>query len=393
MDSPLEFVLLLLLAPMAAMTGMFLVQTFAATTSDRRNKPPPGPRPSVAVLVPAHNESAGITQTLRSIHAQLGRDDRIVVVADNCTDATAATALACGAEVFIRTNAEQRGKGYALGSGMHLLDTAPPQVVIIIDADCEIAAGAIDALAQRAWMTGRPVQARYLMLARPDTGATARIAAFAWMIRNCVRPLGLFRLGLPCQLMGAGMAIPWSLISTACLANGSLVEDIVLGLELAGRGAAPEFCPDALVTSFFPASRQGLKSQRYRWEHGHLGVMLGLVPRSLFRAFRRRDVHLAVLAFDLLIPPLALLMLALGATFIVALAMAALSGPAWPLLASSMLLAALATAIFISWWKFGRECVGLWDLCLSLGYVVWKIPLYFHFFVRRQVQWIRSERG
>lgn len=393
MSSPLECVLLLLLAPMAAMTGMFLVQTFAATTRDRRDRPPSGPRPSVAVLVPAHDESAGIKGTLRSIHAQLRRDDRLVVVADNCTDSTAAAALACGAEVCIRTNPEQRGKGYALGSGVDVLDTAPPEVVIIIDADCEIAAGAIDALATRAWITGRPAQALYLMRARRDTGATARIAAFAWMIRNCVRPLGLFRLGLPCQLMGAGMAIPWSLITTACLANGSLVEDIVLGLELAERGAAPEFCPDALVTSFFPTSRDGLKSQRYRWEHGHLGVMLGLVPRSLFRACRGRNLHLAVLACDLLIPPLALLVLALGATFIAALGLASLSGPRWPLLASSMLLAALAAAIFASWWKFGRESVGLWDLCLSLGYVIWKIPLYFHFFVRRQVQWIRSERG
>jgi len=377
---------------MAAMTGMFLVQTFAATTRDRRGRPPSGPRPSVAVLVPAHNESAGIKGTLRSIHAQLRRDDRLVVVADNCTDSTAAAALACGAEVCIRTNPEQRGKGYALGSGVDVLDTAPPEVVIIIDADCEIAAGAIDALATRAWITGRPAQALYLMRARRDTGATARIAAFAWMIRNCVRPLGLFRLGLPCQLMGAGMAIPWSLISTACLANGSLVEDIVLGLELAERGAAPEFCPDALVTSFFPTSRDGLKSQRYRWEHGHLAVMLRIAPAALVRAIRMRNPALAALALDLMVPPLALFLLALGGLWAVAASSYLGGGAALPFVMATVLLCLMAATLLLSWWKFGRQQVSLWDLCLGVGYLLWKIPVYLRFLVQRQVHWIKSAR-
>src|SRR5271170_673250 len=46
-------------------------------------------RPVVAVLVPAHNEALGIRGTIESIAAQMAPGDRLVVVADNCTDATA----------------------------------------------------------------------------------------------------------------------------------------------------------------------------------------------------------------------------------------------------------------------------------------------------------------
>ena len=50
----------------------------------------------VAVIVPAHNESLGLIPTLQDIKAQLGVGDRLIVVADNCTDDTAAVAAAVG---------------------------------------------------------------------------------------------------------------------------------------------------------------------------------------------------------------------------------------------------------------------------------------------------------
>src|SRR5688500_6155967 len=57
-------------------------------------------RPRLAVLVPAHNEQSGIAPTLSSIQPQLLPHDRLVVIADNCTDATAAVAAEQGATVL-----------------------------------------------------------------------------------------------------------------------------------------------------------------------------------------------------------------------------------------------------------------------------------------------------
>ena len=60
------------------------------------------PRRRLAVLVPAHNESAVIAATLEDIKARLRAGDRLLVVADNCTDDTAAVAGLSGAEVVER---------------------------------------------------------------------------------------------------------------------------------------------------------------------------------------------------------------------------------------------------------------------------------------------------
>ena len=96
--------------------------------------------------MPAHNESAAIAATLEDIKAQLRAGDRLLVVADNCTDDTAAVARLSGAEVVERQDSERIGKGYALDWGLRHLDKDPPDVVVMIDADCRLAEGAIDRL-------------------------------------------------------------------------------------------------------------------------------------------------------------------------------------------------------------------------------------------------------
>ena len=195
-------------------------------------------RPRFAVLMPAHDEAAGIAASIATILPQLHSGDRLLVVADNCSDATAAAARGAGAEVVERHDLSHRGKGYALDFGVRALEGDCPPVVIVVDADCSVDAQALHRLATRCAEVGRPVQALYLMHAPPGAGLRLRIAAFAWIVKNRARPLGLLRLRLPCQLMGTGMAFPWGLLRDAPLASGHLVEDMQLGIDLAMAGAA-----------------------------------------------------------------------------------------------------------------------------------------------------------
>jgi cellulose synthase/poly-beta-1,6-N-acetylglucosamine synthase-like glycosyltransferase len=95
----------------------------------------PSPRPRLAVLMPAHNESAGIVPAIEAVNEQLQPGDRLLVVADNCSDDTARVAAAAGAQVAERTDPQCRGKGYALDFGVRRLEADPPEVVVIIDAD------------------------------------------------------------------------------------------------------------------------------------------------------------------------------------------------------------------------------------------------------------------
>ena len=86
-----------------------------------------------------------------------------------------------------------------------------------------------------------------------------------------------------------------------------------MGLDLARDGDAPAFCPEALVTSVFPSHEDGVRTQRTRWEHGHLGMILGEAPRLLLHGVRHMSVPVVALALDLCVPPLALLVMLLGA--------------------------------------------------------------------------------
>jgi cellulose synthase/poly-beta-1,6-N-acetylglucosamine synthase-like glycosyltransferase len=377
---------LVLLAEVLAAITYSVGQTLKVTPFNQQ-------RLRVAVIVPAHNEAANIQDTLNSIIPQLRNSDRLIVVADNCSDDTASIALRLRAEVVVRTDLANRGKGYALDFGIRHLREEAPEIVIILDADCRIASNSLEILAQLCARAARPIQAVYLMRAANTAGFKTRIAEFACVVKNCVRPIGLHRMGLPCQLMGTGMAFPWSSISNANLASGHIVEDLKLGIDLARAGTPPLFCPEALVTSDFPDSKEGVQSQRTRWEHGHLGVILQEGPRLLLESILKRDLNLMALAIDLSVPPVALLMLQVTFLWVVCAIMYALEGILIPLIISTATSAFLFAAVLLSWGRFGREIVSLGGLLYSAVYAIWKIPLYAKFIVARQMDWVRSKRS
>jgi cellulose synthase/poly-beta-1,6-N-acetylglucosamine synthase-like glycosyltransferase len=299
---------LLVLVP-AAMAAILLLEVGLGVWAWRKPVGSPGVRGAgrVAVLVPAHNESAGLIPTLADLEAQMRKGDTMLVVADNCTDDTAEIAARSGAEVVVRSDLERRGKGHALAFGVAHLRADPPAVVVIVDADCRVAPGSLDALAAVCASTGRPAQALDLMLAPQQSGIGLQVAEFAWRIKNWLRPLGLRAAGLPCHLMGTGMAFPWDVLARCRLASGNLTEDIALGLDLAAVGKAAMFCPQARVTSEFPTSADAAHAQRQRWEQGHISTILGAVPRLLASAVAQRNWHLLVLALDIAVLPLSLL--------------------------------------------------------------------------------------
>jgi cellulose synthase/poly-beta-1,6-N-acetylglucosamine synthase-like glycosyltransferase len=361
--------------------------------STREDKGPDMDRRSrLAVIMPAHDEESIIATALRAVMPQLNPNDRMIVVADNCADQTASIAAAEGAEVIVRSDAIRRGKGYALDSGVRHLEGNAPEIVVIVDADCLVTPGSLDRLALACARTARPVQALYLMHAPVGANPLMRIAEFAGVLKNRVRPLGLRRMGLPCQLMGTGMAFPWSTISTANLATGHIVEDLKLGIDLARAGTPPLFCPDAMVTSTFPLSNEGIKSQRTRWEHGHLAVILSDGPSLLIESVTTMNINLMALALDLIVPPLALLMFLVLGIWVSALIWYAVSGAQLPLALATLAGALLALSVLLSWIRFGQRIVTLGGLMLGVAYAVWKIPLYAKFLIARQLDWVRSKR-
>jgi cellulose synthase/poly-beta-1,6-N-acetylglucosamine synthase-like glycosyltransferase len=188
------------------------------------------------------------------------------------------------------------------------------------------------------------------------------------------------------------MAFPWAVLSRATLATGHIVEDLKLGLELASNGSAPMLCRGTLVTSEFPSSSAGVKTQRTRWEHGHLSVISKDAPGFFLHALRTRNSKLLALTIDLCVPPTALLVLLGALSWICAASLFWRVGSVGSLAAATGAVALIAASVLGSWLFYARGLLPLSDLFLAAAYALRKIPLYAHFLVARQIEWVRSRR-
>ena len=377
--------------------GVFIVEVLAAITLARWQRPASvlaGTRRRVAVLVPAHNEATDLLATLEDIKPQLQAGDRLIVIADNCTDTTPVLAVSAGAEVIERREPKKVGKGYALARGVEHLNMDPPDVVIVIDADCRVAKGCIDQLALTCIEYDRPVQALDLITAPDKTTVESRVAEFAWRIRNWVRPLGLWSLNLPCQLMGTGMAFPWKLLHSTNVKGGSLVEDLNLGLSLAAAGSAPLFCPSTAVVSRLPFSLEAASIQRQRWQQGHIQAILRMSPKLLYTAIVNANVDLLALTMDLIVPPLSLLAMLLVILFSLAILASFFGLSTAPLLISGVTLVFYIIGVTISWWVCGRDLLAPARILGLSPYLSAQLRLYRKILTHRTPpKWIRTDRG
>ncbi|WP_232492558.1 glycosyltransferase family 2 protein [Novosphingobium kaempferiae] len=345
--------------------------------------------PSFIVVMPAHDEAAGIEASVRTARAQLREGDELLVVADNCTDDTAQRARALGATVIERCDPVLRGKGYALefARGFIARHRPEPRTVIVLDADCRVSPGSLPVLAATAAVRDAAVQGRFLLDAPGDAGAIVRISSFAFLIKNLVRQQGLERLSGAALLHGSGMAFPRAMFLNMRWPGGSLVEDLEMGLDLLLAGHRVVVEPRAQVLSA-TSTVEGTGSQRRRWEHGMMQTAGRYVPRLLAGALRRPA--LALVALDLMVPPTVLLGLcSLAASALVL----ALAGPtSTPFLALLATQVAAALGVSRAWGHHGRDMLPLSVLREIPGYVFWKMPLIAQFVTRRERQWNRTER-
>lgn len=392
LEAVLQVVVVALAVGVSLPAFMLLAQVLLALLP-ARSVPSPLPYPvRTAVLVPAHNESAGVVPTISQLLAQCKPGDRVVVIADNCSDDTADVARAAGAEVSERANPQLRGKGYALDHGVRYLEQDPPDVVVIVDADCDVSPDCIQHLAEAAARNRCPIQGQFLTVA-PDASLKMRIAEFAMRVKAHVRPRGMALLNLPCGLTGSGIAYPWSVIVDAPIASGHLAEDLQLGLELGRRGTPPIYCESARLETVFAVSPDAQDTQRTRWEHGHLSILLGDGPRLLMSALLRGRLRFAMQVLDLLVPPLALLTLLQLAAGLLGFAAWVLAGWTVPAIVSTCGLLALMVAVLAARARFASDIVTWGDILRVPFYVFAKLPIYARFVFDRQVEWVRTKRG
>ena len=366
----------------------------------RRPSPPtvvPSPRTRFAVLVPAHNEEAGIGDTLTSLCSLDYPNDlvSIHVVADNCTDSTASVARAHPCTVHVRTVPTEPGKGPALNWLLGQLRAGSFDAVAIVDADTIVVPDFLRAMDVVVCAGAVAAQGRY-MVREPDASPATTFRYAALACRHHLRPLGRRRLGASCGLYGNGMVFarsiaeerPWS---------GHLVEDAEFQMELLLDGHHVTYVPDAVVLAEMPTTLDRAESQNRRWERGRIELAVRYVPLLLRRFVTGRD-RLAVgdAILDHLTPPISALVVADVATVLV--------GVGGALFGSRSLARLTPLGLFGLSVVGAHAAVGLWSidaprssyraLLSAPRQVLWKFGVWWSVLRPKEpVSWIRTARN
>jgi cellulose synthase/poly-beta-1,6-N-acetylglucosamine synthase-like glycosyltransferase len=368
-------VLLALAVPAVLACTYLLLQTLMSG----RLRPPPASarRLRFDIVVPAHNEAIGIAHTIANLR-QLdwpSEQYRILVVADNCTDATATLAGAAGAKVLERHDATLRGKGYALKFAFErCLADAWAEAIVIVDADSEVTPNLLEAFAARIEHGAHVMQARYGVLNPWGTWRT-RLLTMAIGAVDTLRSRARERWRVSSGLRGNGWCITRTLLNQVSYNAFSLAEDLEYGIALGLAGYRVHYAGEAEAAQDMTASPEAARIQRRRWELGRFLQIRSRTLPLLRTALQRRSVVCLDLALDLLLLPLSYVALGVAALLVAAL------------LACMLILVAY---VMRGWQLSGMGARGLLDLLGAPAFVAWKLLLMLS---RNHPQgWVRTER-
>ncbi|MHB8375713.1 MAG: glycosyltransferase family 2 protein [Dehalococcoidia bacterium] len=385
-----EVLLWALLAPLAGASVYLGALAVLALVPGRRAVARAAALRRFAVVVPAHNEARALPALLRS----LSEADypaalvRILVVADNCDDATAAVARSLGADAYERRDTTAVGKGFALAFGLAQLDTWH-EAVVFVDADCTVSPNLFRAFNDRLAAGAEVVQAYYTMrIAGPSSTRLVRELALALVHR--VRPLGKRWFGGSAGLKGSGMCFSRHALDRTGWTASGLAEDVEQHIRLMRQGVTVAFAPEAVVTGESPAALRDAAGQHRRWEAGRLAAARREGVPLLLSALRHRSSLQLDAAVELLVPPVSVLGVAVPALLAAALV---LGSPVLAVAASAGV-AALALYLLSGILLVRPSARELAQCTIALpGYMLWKLWLYARAATSKAGGWQRTERA
>jgi cellulose synthase/poly-beta-1,6-N-acetylglucosamine synthase-like glycosyltransferase len=254
--------------PMAAVTALF-----------RPRRPAAKQPPSIAVLLPAHNEAANIAQTIRSLRRQTVPVDSITVICDNCTDDTADIAAAEGAEVMV-TEGNTARKAGALNQGFAaaLPWLRPDDLVLVMDADSRLSDNWIEDAARCmaqdrsiagacGTFAGEPGNGLIGQLQRNEYARAARLLAQRdriWVLSGCGTLLRVSALREIAYRRGADLGgAPGEYYDST-----SITEDFELTLAMMTLGYQCKCVTSCVAYTELMPTWKNLRQQRLRWQKG-----------------------------------------------------------------------------------------------------------------------------
>ncbi len=331
-----------------------------------------------AILVPAHNEEQLISATVEHL---LSLDYptthvEVHVVADHCSDETAALAKDAGAQVH-EHDERQRGKGPALNWVLSQIE-GRPDAYVIIDADSTPAPDFLQWVDRRLHAGATVIQTHY-SVKDPGSASAVAIRAAAFAVRHRLRPAGRQRLGLSGGLFGNGMVFRPELLERHSWSS-HLTEDIEMHLDLLRSGEVVTFEPNARVEAEMPNSLEGARQQNLRWEQGRSNMAtssLSRLPDDLRGVSFAERVRLVESVVDQMIPPFSVLVALSACGSMFDMTTRLLLGPTTPLRRSWLVVSSVQAASVLVALRLSQAPRSVWlGLARAPVSVAWKLQLY-----------------
>ncbi|MCP1183107.1 glycosyltransferase family 2 protein [Paenibacillus sp. 1781tsa1] len=255
---------------------------------------------SFAVLVAAHNEEQVIGALMENLKQLDYPEDLydVFVICDNCTDGTAQIVREHGLNACVRTNADLRGKGYAIEWMLKYLWKLPRQydAVVMFDADNLVDRNFLLEMNDDLNNGSRVIQG-YIDTKNPeDSWITAAYGVSYWYI-NRLWQLSRHNLNMANFLGGTGMCFETNLLKEIGWGATSLVEDLEFTMRSVQRNVYPVFNYDAKVFDEKPLTFKASARQRLRWMQGHFTVARRYFFPLLWQSIKERSL----VKFDLAI--------------------------------------------------------------------------------------------
>ena len=252
-----------------------------------RHRPRRTKAAKIVVVVPAHNEEASIGRTIQALLAQTRRPDRIVVVADNCSDDTVAVASSFTRRVtVIETQGNRDRKVGALALAWQQYVNYGYDYMLGVDADTVLSPNTLEDLERELERSPKVggVMARYTF--DEDLGQTRfartlirlqRMEFAAWTLdmlhrRRNTYVLGgqatLFRVAALRQVVEEERRLsPWD--------PEAQVEDMELTWALSERNWETKVSATARAYAGPMLTLRSLWAQRRKWDEGMIRLLLG----------------------------------------------------------------------------------------------------------------------
>jgi len=251
-------------------------------------------RPShrFVIAIPAHDEASVISATVHRLRALDYPADlfSVHVVADHCSDDTAALARQAGAVVHERQEGPRTGKGAALSWLFQRALDDHCDAVVVFDSDTQVDSKFLRVMDARLARGDQVIQGQHI-ISNPDSGWFPALTWAMFLIDNRFQNLGRANLGWSAKHMGDSICFRADVLRRIGWGEG-LTEDYQLRQRLLLEGVKIAYEPAAMGCGEAPRTWAQARAQRARWLRGTRDASQRFASRLLTEAIKRRDLAL-----------------------------------------------------------------------------------------------------